>query len=651
MKTSSYFDEESIKKRSDTKLLKLVLPFLKPYIKFIVISIFTITFITSLNLVIPYITMFAIDTYIVPEDTNKDSNIEKTKKRFLTFPSSNNEIESIVNKYDGLFIRDNDDYKILYINMSKLEISDIKKLRKKDLKGVEIASLFLFLVVITSFILEFTQMMIIQFIGQKIMHDFRIKIFNHILFKDIIYFTRNSVGRLVTRVTNDVANMQEMFTSILTFVFKDFVILFGIIVILLSINFKLALITFIILPFIFLIAFVFAKYSRESFRTLRLKVAEINSRFSETIGGINIIQLFKQEMQNYKILKDLNHENYLAGMKQIHIFALFMPTIELLGTITLAMIIFYGGELVLSEDISIGILVAFTSYLRMFFRPIRDIAEKYNILQNALSSAERIFMIFEDSDISSEEERSGKIILKSFEKLDFKNVSFSYDNKQKVLIDLSFSINKGETIAVVGPTGSGKTTLINLIERFYNTTNGTIELNGIDINEFTIDSIRSKTAVVMQTPFLFSSSIRDNITGIKHVEEERLNEIITDSNCDMIIDKLDKGVETILSEEGSSISSGERQLISIARAFVSNPELIILDEATSYVDSDSEWKVKEAMSKLMKNRTTIIIAHRLLTAATADNILVLNNGKLIESGNHKNLMEKRGFYYKLKSLE
>ncbi len=649
MKTNSYFDEESIKKRSDTKLLKLVLPFLKPYIKFIVISIFTITFITSLNLVIPYITMFAIDTYIIPEDANKDSNIEK--KRFLTFPSSNKEIESIVNKYDGLFIKDKDKFKILYINMSKLKTSDISKLRKKDLKGVEIAAFFLFLVVISSFILEFAQMMIIQFIGQKIMHDFRIKIFNHILLKDIIYFTRNSVGRLVTRVTNDVANMQEMFTSILTFVFKDFVMLFGIIVILLSINFKLALITFIILPFIFLIAFIFAKYSRESFRTLRLKVAEINSRFSETIGGINIIQLFKQEMQNYKILKDLNHENYLAGMKQIHIFALFMPTIELLGTITLALIIFYGGNLVLSEEISIGILVAFTSYLRMFFRPIRDIAEKYNILQNALSSAERIFLIFEDSDISSEEERSGKIILKSFEKLDFKNVSFSYDNKQKVLSDLSFSINKGETIAVVGPTGSGKTTLINLIERFYNTTNGTIELNGIDINEFTIDSIRSKTAVVMQTPFLFSSSIRDNITGTNNVDDKRLNKIITDSNCDMIIDKLDKGVETILSEEGSSISSGERQLISIARAFVSNPELIILDEATSYVDSDSEWKVKEAMSKLMKNRTTIIIAHRLLTAASADNILVLNNGKLIESGNHKKLMDKKGFYYKLKILE
>jgi ATP-binding cassette subfamily B protein len=541
--------------------------------------------------------------------------------------------------------------KISYQNLKRLDSKDIKILRKKDLYGVKVAALVLLMIVITSFICEFAQMMIIQLIGQNIMHDFRMKIFSHIQSKDIEYFTKNSVGRLVTRVTNDVANMQEMFTSILTFVFKDFMMLFGIILILLTINAKLSLFTFVILPIIIIVAFIFAKYSRESFRTLRLKVAEINAGFSETIGGINIIQLFKQEIRNYKKLKDLNYQNYRAGMNQIHIFALFMPVIEFLGTLTLAIIIYYGGTLVLSEDISIGILVAFTSYLRMFFRPIRDIAEKYNILQNALSSAERIFLIFEDKEIADENKRSGNEVLKQIVQIEFKDVSFSYNNSNRILKNLSFKILKGETIAIVGPTGSGKTTLINLIERFYNITDGSIRINGLDINRYDISSIRKKTSVVMQNPFLFSSTIRENITGQSTLSEDKLNEIIDNSNCRNLINKLENGLDTILSEEGDSISSGERQLISIARAFAIEPELIILDEATSYVDSDSEWKINEAIQNLMIDRTTIIVAHRLLSAATADNILVLNNGTLVETGSHKKLMEKKGFYYKLKVLE
>lgn len=644
---NGYFDEEKLVERSDTGLIGLILPFLRPYVKLIILSVITITLITALNLTIPYVTMYAIDNYIVPKD--KSIKGSENKVRYLYFSSSDEKALEISERYPKLFTNEGSSIKILYKDLENVRFKDRLILRKGDITGVKTASIFLFGIIIISFILEFTQMMIIQFIGQSIMHDLRMKIFTHIQSRELSYFTRNSVGRLVTRVTNDVSNMQEMFTSVLTFVFKDFLMLTGIIVFLVSINKELSFVTFSVIPIIFITAFIFAKHSRESFRTLRLKVAEINSRFSETIGGMNILQLFIQEKGNFKTLQKLNNENYDAGLKQIHIFALFMPVIELLGTLTLALIIWYGGNLVLGNTITIGILVAFTSYLRMFFRPIRDIAEKYNILQNALSSAERIFLIFEDNKNNSSD--NGTDTIDSIESLTFKNVDFSYKENEPVLKNISFKIKKGETLAVVGPTGSGKTTLINLLEKFYDADKGSVLINGKDIKRISTELLRDKTAVVMQNPFLFSGTIKENITGIKEISDEKFNRIVEDANCSSIIDKFENGAETVLAGDGDLLSSGERQLISIARAFAFDPDLIILDEATSYVDSDSEWKIKEALNRLMKERTTIIVAHRLLSAATADKIIVLKNGSITETGKHKELMDKKGFYYNLKNLE
>ncbi len=388
---------------------------------------------------------------------------------------------------------------------------------------------------------------------------------------------------------------------------------------------------------------------------MRVKIAEINTMFSETIRGIKIIQLFEHEKNNYKRFEKINNEKYMAGIDQVHIFALFMPVIELLSSIGLAIVIFYGGSQVLSDSISLGTLVVFISYMRMFFRPIRDIAEKYNIMQNAMASAERIFTILNNKDDKavSEISRNG-----NFEKPDevfsisLKSVYFSYDNEEDVLKNISFDINKGQTIAVVGPTGSGKTSLINLLVRFHEPTKGGVLINGKDIKDFNINSVRSKIGIVMQDPFLFSGTIRENIeNGKSGLSNEEINQILKISNCSSFVDKLKKGVDTILTEEGDSISSGERQLISIARAFALDPDFIILDEATSYIDTETEIKIQDALSKLMKKRTTIIIAHRLSTARKADNIIVLKSGEIIESGTHDVLMENKSFYYNLNMLE
>jgi len=661
-----YFEEKQLGKPYDIKLLGRLYPYTKPYKLLLLSSIVLIVLLTLLDLSLPYITKIAIDRYIVPEQILKENRMvdsDEDKTRTLKADMADPQIASIVRKYSDLFKVRGSFAFISFRHLNKLDQNDLSILRKNDLSGVAFITAVFLAIVILNFVLNIAQVLIMEYAGQKVMHDLRVTLFKHIQSLSVAFFTRNPVGRLVTRVTNDIQNMHELFTSVIAFVFKDLFLLVGIAAVLIGIHLKLALVSFSVIPFVLYASFHFSGQARDAYRTLRIKIAEINTRFSETIGGLKVIQLFLQEKQNYLRFKNLNHEHYLAGMRQIHVFAIFMPVIEILGAAAIAVVIFYGGGGVLSGTISLGALVAFLSYMRMFFRPIRDIAEKYNILQNSMASAERIFLLLDSSETIPQPATDIDLHTKirstpasteidKISEISMEKVSFEYVKDEPVLKNVSFNIKAGEKLAVVGPTGSGKTSIINLIIRFYDPTSGRVLLNGVDIKDKYIKDLRSKVALVMQDPFLFSDTIRENITlGVRNLSESSFQQILQDSNCKTLVNRLPMGVHTVLSEGGTSISSGERQLISIARAFARNPDLIILDEATSYIDSETEVKIQEALTKLMSNRTSIIVAHRLSTAREADKIIVLNRGQIIETGNHSELMKRQGFYYRLNQLQ
>jgi ATP-binding cassette subfamily B multidrug efflux pump len=661
-----YFEEKQLGKPYDVTLLKRLYPYTLPYRLLLLCSILLVVLITLLDLSLPYITKIAIDRYIVPQ---KESAVTKRPDsaddtiRYLEADITDPAILAIVTKYSDRFEIEDSLARVSFDDLSQIEKKDLAILRKDDLVGVSFITGIFLAMVIAGFVLNMVQVIIMEYTGQMIMHDLRVALFAHIQSLSVAFFTRNPVGRLVTRVANDIQNMHELFTSVIVFVFKDLFLLAGITLVLLSINLRLALVCFTVIPFVLYASVHFSGQAREAFRILRLKIAEINTRFSETIAGITVIQLFLQEKRNYLDFKRLNHEHYLAGMRQVHVFAVFMPVIELLGAIAIAVVIFYGGGEVLAETISLGALVAFLSYMKMFFRPIRDIAEKYNILQNSMASAERIFLILDSTEslpqcvpaVESGTKSISKTQTRTLGKISdvsLKNVFFAYLPGETVLKNVSFSITAGETLAIVGPTGSGKTTIINLIIRFYDPTSGQVLVNGMDIKRIYSPYVRAKMALVMQDPFLFSETIRNNITlGKSDISKTALQQIIERSNCKPFIDRLPAGLDTVLSEGGTSISSGERQLLSIARAFARDPDLIILDEATSYIDSETEQKIQEALFNLMENRTSIIVAHRLSTARGADKIIVLNRGKIVEVGNHLELMQNKGFYFRLNQLQ
>jgi ATP-binding cassette subfamily B multidrug efflux pump len=653
-----YFEESELGKPYDIKLLKRLYPFTRPYRLLLFGSIGLVVLITVLDLALPYVTKVAIDRYIVPTTdrvaAGKASG-NKTRERVIRVDLADPQKRALVDTYTELFKIEGNTALISYSKLAGIKKTDLAVLRKDDITGITVISAVFMALVIINFILNFVQKMIMEYTGLMIMHDLRMKLFVHIQNLTIAFFTRNPVGRLVTRTTNDIQNMHELFTSVISMIFKDLFLLCGIAVVMLVINWKLALVSFIVLPLVLYASINFSRRARPIFRELRIKVAQINTRFSETIGGIRVVQLFRQEMNNYRNFKKLNHANYLAGMNQIHVLAVFMPLIELLAVVAVALVIFYGGGRVLTGTLSLGALVAFISYIRMFFRPIRDLAEKYNILQNAMSSAERIFLILDSREMLTRpavQRADSASRLQHIEEICFENVYFSYVDGENILRKISFSISAGETVAVVGPTGAGKTSLINLIPRFYDPASGRVLINGLDLRNLDVSLFRSKIALVMQDPFLFSGTIRQNIfQDSRHPTTAQEQFIIDASKCRPLIDRLPQGLDTILSEGGASISSGERQLISIARAFARNPQLILFDEATSYIDSTTELAIQQAVETLMNNRTSLVVAHRLSTVRNAHRIIVLHRGRVIEAGDHVELIKRKGFYYKLHQLQ
>ncbi len=652
-----YSEEDHLGKPYDLRLLRRLGPFLRPYRRLLAGSVLLVVAITLLELALPYFTKVVIDRYIVPvqnSETRPADDRGGRQQRFLTIDSQDDAARAIIARYPGLFRSRDGRTLIAYEDFEHIAPQDRRVLRRSDLAGLRMVVFFYLLVVLTDFGFNFLQRMIMEFSGHKIMHDVRMHLYEHIQQQSMAFFTRQPVGRLVTRMTNDVQNMHELFTTFIALVFKDLFLLAGIAAVLATLDWRLALAGFTVLPLVGWATRRFSRRARNVFRALRVKVAEINTRMSESIEGIKTIQSFCQERVNYEHFAALNAENYRLGMQEIHVFALFMPMIEVLGIIAVAILIWYGGLHVLGGRISLGALVAALTYMRMFFRPLRDLAENYNILQNAMASAERIFGLL-DTDARLPRpvppEARRRPAESSEGRLELDKVAFSYTPGEKVLSDISFSVGQGETLALVGPTGAGKTSILNLILRLYDPDSGEIRLDGQPLRQWDQGRLRSLMALVPQEPVLFSGTLRQNIMGGNgsgpRNNDGRIERIVSVANCEALMARLPQGLDTPLVKGGSGLSSGERQLVSIARALARDPRIILLDEATSYIDSQTEAAIQQALQNLMQGRTCIIVAHRLSTARGADKIAVIKQGRVVEYGSHEELMAAHGLYWRL----
>jgi len=688
-----YMEEGKLGKPYDLSLMRRLSHYAYPYKKVILFALLLTMLITLMDLALPYLSKIAIDRYILAtwyrvnladleqpvrkEITealgqtlleSKDGsyafvsheNLKKLDPALLhKFRSSGHIAESgyyrvpprlemdFLKEENAAFSLQDGSWMVPFESMNALKPGEILKVRAKDMEGLGAVGLVLLAFLIVSFWLGYGESYLLELIGQKIMQDIRLELFEKMQSQALSFFDRHPVGLLVTRVTNDIENLNEMFKSVMITVFKDIFILTGILVVLLYLNWKLALVCFALLPFIFGLTLLFSSMAREAFRELRAKVAKLNAFLQERITGMRIVQLFATEEFQKRSFAEINHENYVAGMKQIRVFAVFMPVMDLFSSFAVALLIWHGGGKVIGEQLSLGSLVAFIGYIQMFFRPIRDIAEKYNIMQSAMASTERIVEFLDHKEEIPEPEHPVKPE-RVLGHLQFDQVTFGYRKEVSVLRDVSFEVKPGEMVAIVGATGAGKSTVVNLIERFYDPLQGSVLLDGLDLRRWRKKELQRNIGLVMQDVFIFSGRLADNILlGEDQAAPDALERAITQANARSFIERLPKGVEQEIGEEGSNLSAGERQLLSFARALAYDPKVLILDEATSSVDPETERLIQEAILTMTRKRTTLVVAHRLSTIRRADRILVMHHGRIREQGTHEELMALKGVYYKL----
>ena len=532
-----------------------------------------------------------------------------------------------------------------------LKIAIDRHIQPRNLDGLQFIALFMITAMVAELVLRYVNEYRMQMLGQRIMHDIRAQIFSHLQRLDVKYFDRNPVGRLMTRVMGDVQVLNELFTSGVIAIFANLLTVIGIMVMMLMMNWKLALVTLTVLPIIFTATTIYQIYSRRAFRDQRKHLARINAFLNEHILGMTTVQLFAQERRSFLKFDERNEAYLRANLKTAIYFSMFFPLIEVVGSLATAIIVWYGGGQILQNALSFGVLVAFIQYAQRFFWPIRELSEQYTIFQTAMASSERIFELL-DTEPTIVDSATPKRINQFTGQIELRNVRFAYQRDDYVLHDVSFKVEPGEKVAIVGQTGSGKTTIINLLCRFYEPNEGTIMIDGTDINEMRLKDLRRAISIVQQNIFLFSDSVEENIRlGNEDITREQVIAAATEVHLDKFVQRMADGYDTRIQEGGSGLSVGQKQLVAFARALASNPDILILDEATSSVDTETELLIQDAVSRLMRNRTSIVIAHRLSTIQNADKIIVMHKGRIREMGTHNELLHKRGVYYRLYQLQ
>ena len=580
-------EDEILGKAYDAKLMRRLLGYIKPYRKYVISAILLNVVVAALGPLRPYLTKIAIDKYIAHSN------------------------------YHGLLL----------------------------------ISLMLFGSLILQAFIQYFLTYYTQYLGQKTILDLRTQIFTHTQKLALRFFDKTPIGRIVTRVTNDIESLNDLFSSGIVMVFSDVFIVIWILVFMFFMDIKLSLVTLSVLPVLVYVTFLFRRKVRSSYRNVRLHLARLNSYMQEHITGMNVVQIFHKEKDEMDKFLDINKEYREANIKSNLYYSIFYPSVELLSSTATALIIWYGGGEIVRSSLSLGVLVAFVQYTEMFFRPIRDLSEKYNILQTAMASSERIFKLLDNKTFVQNPEQPQE--LKDVKGgIEFRNVWFAYNKDEYILRDISFKINPGETVAIVGHTGAGKTSLINILTRFYDIQKGNIFVDGIDIKTLDKKELRKYISIVLQDVYLFSGTIKSNISmNNDEIQDEKIQEAAKLVGADRFIDQLPNKYDEIVKERGSTLSVGQKQLISFARALAFEPHILILDEATSSVDTETEIIIQKAIEKLLVGRTAIVIAHRLSTIQSADKIIVMHKGEIRETGNHQQLLAKKGIYYKLYQLQ
>ncbi|MEE9224631.1 MAG: ABC transporter ATP-binding protein [Bacteroidota bacterium] len=583
----TFHEEEILGKAYDSRLMKRLLKYLRPYRKHIIGAILLNVAIAALGPLRPYLIKVAIDDHIVKGDT------------------------------DGLI-------------------------------GVVV---LLFATVLIQGAIQYAMAYFTQWIGQRTIFDLRMKIFEHLQRLSLRFFDQNPIGRLITRVTNDVEVLNELFSSGIVMVFSDLFIIVWILVFMFWMNWALALVTLSVIPFLVWGTFVFRKRAREAYRQVRIQVARMNTFMQEHITGMNVVQIFNREEKTFEKFDSINAAHRNAYIRSIFYYAMFYPAVELVSAVAIGLIIWYGGGEVLEGVLTVGVLISFIQYTEMFFRPIRDLSEKYNIMQTAMASSERIFKLLDDRTFVPNP--PNPVVLPTVRgEIEFRDVWFAYRDEEWVLKNISLKINAGETVAFVGHTGAGKTTIINLLSRFYEVQRGRILVDGVDIQTMNKHDLRKHIAVVLQDVFLFSGDIKGNVNlGDDRVNIEKVKEATRLVGAHRFIERLPRQYDEEVKERGATLSVGQKQLLAFARALAYDPRILVLDEATSSVDTETEILIQNAIKTLLEGRTSIVIAHRLSTIQNADKIIVLHKGKIREVGTHQQLLALAGIYYKLYQLQ